>query len=214
MKLAFLGDSITLGYGLSDRSARFSTLVSRALNAEEVNLGITGTLVARAGLSAMDGTAFVDRVGQIAGADCAVIFGGTNDYFWSDAPIKNPGGDPDLRYFADAAAFLADTAASLVSRVLFVTPYEHHGIGNFAGGDHFRHSSEHDTTAVNFVGHTLRQYAEILRETAEARGLETLTLHEETFDWRTLTSDGCHPNEDGHRWLAEKVETALREKNK
>ena len=48
MKLAFLGDSITLGYGLSDRSARFSTLVSRALNAEEVNLGITGTLVARA----------------------------------------------------------------------------------------------------------------------------------------------------------------------
>jgi len=210
MKLAFLGDSITLGYGLSDRSARFSTLVSRALDAEEVNLGITGTLVARAGLSSSDGTAFVDRVGQIAGADCAVIFGGTNDYFWSDSPIVNPGGSPDLRYFADAAAFLADTAASLVPRVLFVTPYEHHGIGNFAGGEHFRHSSEHDTTAVNYVGHTIRQYAEVLRETAEARGLETLTLHEECFDWRALTSDGCHPNEDGHRWLAERILGRLR----
>ena len=212
MKIAFLGDSITLGYGLTDRSARFSTLVSRVLEAEEVNLGITGTLVARAGLSASDGTAFVDRVEQIAGADCAVIFGGTNDYFWSDTPIANPGASFDLRYFADAAAFLADTAVSLVPRVLIVTPYEHHGIGNFAGGEHFRHSSEHDTTAVNFVGHTIRQYAEILRETAEARGLEILTLHEECFDWRTLTSDGCHPNEDGHRWLAEKVEAALREK--
>lgn len=210
MKLAFLGDSITLGYGLSDRSARLSTLVSRALDAEEVNLGITGTLVARAGLSASDGSAFVDRVGQLAGADCAVIFGGTNDYFWSDAPIVNPGGSPDLRYFADAAAFLADTAAALVPRVLFVTPYEHHGIGNFAGGEHFRHSSEHDTTAVNFVGHTLRQYAEVLRETAEARGLEVLALHGECFDWRTLTSDGCHPNEDGHRWLAERILGRLR----
>ena len=212
MKIAFLGDSITLGYGLTDRSARFSTLVSRVLEAEEVNLGITGTLVARAGLSASDGTAFVDRVEQIAGADCAVIFGGTNDYFWSDTPIANPGASPDLRYFADAAAFLADTAVSLVPRVLIVTPYEHHGIGNFAGGEHFRHSSEHDTTAVNFVGHTIRQYAEILREAAEVRGLEVLTLHEECFDWRALTSDGCHPNEDGHRWLAEKVEAALREK--
>lgn len=214
MKLAFLGDSITLGYGLSDRSARFSTLVSRALDAEEVNLGITGTLVARAGLSASDGTAFVDRVRQIAGADCAVIFGGTNDYFWSDAPIVNPGGSPDLRYFADAAAYLMDTAASLVPRVLIVTPYEHHGIGNHAGGTHFRDSSEHDTTAVNFVGHTIRQYAEILAAEAHKRGIEVLALHEETFDWRALTSDGCHPNEDGHRWLAKKVKDVLRERNK
>lgn len=205
MKIAFLGDSITLGYGLSDRSVRFASRISRQLDTDEINLGITGTLIARAGLSASDGTAFVDRVSQLAGADCAVIFGGTNDYFWSDCPINHSGEAADLRYFADAVDFLLDTAKSLVPRLLIVTPYEHHGIGNFAGGTHFRDKSEHDTTAVNYVGHTLRQYAETIRCAAEARGLEVLSLHEKDFAWKRLTSDGCHPNEEGHRWLAEEI---------
>lgn len=45
-------------------------------------------------------------------------------------------------------------------------------------------------------------------------GLSDRSARFSTLVSRALTSDGCHPNEDGHRWLAEKVEDALREKKK
>ena len=88
MKIAFLGDSITLGYALEHREEdRFSAVLCRNLGHEESNFGITGTLMARAGLSASDGTSFVDRCAQMTDAEYAIVFGGTNDYFWSDTPI-------------------------------------------------------------------------------------------------------------------------------
>ncbi len=56
MKIAFLGDSITLGYALEERERdRFPAVLCRMTGHEEQNLGITGTLVAQAGLSRSDG---------------------------------------------------------------------------------------------------------------------------------------------------------------
>ncbi len=207
MKIAFLGDSITLGYALDDRERdRFPAVFCRMTGHEEINLGITGTLVARAGLSASDGTAYVDRYPQTAGADYAVVFGGTNDYFWSDTPIS--GGDGDA-YFDNAVRTLCRGLLELFPKenILFLTPYPHHGIGNFAGGSHWRESGEHDTDNVNFVGHTLSDYADALCKICAEYGIRVLDLRkaEPAFDWRTLTVDGCHPNPAGHRWLAERI---------
>ena len=211
MKIAFLGDSITLGYALDDRERdRFPAVFCRMTGYEEINLGITGTLVARAGLSASDGTAYVDRYLQTAGADYAVVFGGTNDYFWSDTPIS--GGDGDA-YFDNAIRTLCRGLLELFPKenLFFLTPYPHHGIGNFAGGSHWRESSEHDTDNVNFVGHTLSDYADVLCKICGEYGIRVLDLRkaEPAFDWRTLTVDGCHPNPAGHRWLAERIMEAM-----
>lgn len=75
MKIAFLGDSITLGYALENKEQdRFSGLVCRELGAEEMNLGITGTLIAKSGMSASDGTSFLDRLYRTAGCDFAPSF--------------------------------------------------------------------------------------------------------------------------------------------
>ena len=207
MKIAFLGDSITLGYALDDRERdRFPAVFCRMTGHEEINLGITGTLVARAGLSAFDGTAYVDRYPQTAGADYAVVFGGTNDYFWSDTPIS--GGDGDA-YFDNAVRSLCRGLSEMFPKenLFFLTPYPHHGIGNFAGGSHWRESGEHDTDNVNFVGHTLSDYADVLCKICWEYGIRVLDLRkaEPAFDWRTLTIDGCHPNPAGHRWLAERI---------
>ena len=87
MNIAFLGDSITLGYALDNPDDRFSAVLCRRLGAVERNYGITGTLVARAGLSRDNGTSYIDRISQISGADCLVIFGGTNDYGHGNAPF-------------------------------------------------------------------------------------------------------------------------------
>lgn len=107
MKIGFLGDSITFGYGLANRERdRYAALVCRELGCEQVNLGVTGTLVARAGLSRDNGVSFLDRLPLLEGCDRAVVFGGTNDYFWSDAPLYGEG----LDCFAPAVDFLCCAA--------------------------------------------------------------------------------------------------------
>ena len=98
MTIAFLGDSITCGYALDDTNKKYSTLVSRELGLEELNYGITGTLVAKAGLNRANEKDYLSRAHLIDEADIAVVFGGTNDYFWSDEPIDGCGKE----YFAFA----------------------------------------------------------------------------------------------------------------
>lgn len=211
MKIGFLGDSITYGYGLANRERdRYTALVCRKMNCEEVNLGITGTLVARAGLSRDDGTAFLDRLPLLEGCDCAVVFGGTNDYFWSDGPLDGDG----LNCFVPAVDTLCRELLRRFSKenILLITPYPHHGVGNFQSGAAWRDACEHDTDAPNYLGHSLGDYVSVIAQMGEKYGLNTLNLFhaQPAFDWRAQTLDGCHPNEDGHRWLAEKVLAALR----
>lgn len=212
MKIAFLGDSITLGYALDNRKRdRFPAVFCRMTGHVEFNLGITGTLVARAGLSRFDGTAYVDRYPQTEEADAVVVFGGTNDYFWSDTPIS--GGEGDA-YFGNAVHTLCRGLLGMFpkEKILFLTPYPHHGIGNFAGGTHWRESGEHDTDNVNFVGHTLSDYADVLCGVCGEYGIRVLDLRKSVppFDWRALTVDGCHPNPAGHRWLVERIMEVLK----
>lgn len=211
--IAFLGDSITFGYGLADSNKRYSTLLSESLGLEEQNYGIAGTLVARTALNATDGRSFVDRVGLIDGADVAVIFGGTNDYFWSDKPIS---GEENDAYFDHAVETLCKhIVANREGKVtLFVTPYPHNGVGNYLNGEKWRTSHRHDTDSVNFNGHTLRDYCRVIADTCRRYGIECLDLHDGFdffgFDWWLHTIDGCHPNEEGHRLLAEAIEKRLR----
>ena len=210
MKIAFLGDSITCGYALPDATKRYTTVLCEELGSQEENHGITGTLIAKAGLNRTDGKDFVSRLHLIDDADIAVIFGGTNDYFWSDAPICGEATDV---FFAHAM----ETVCAYIGRVragkltLVVTPYPHNGVGNFLGGETWRTSSRHDTDAVNFCGHTLSEYAAVMEETCLKYGIPCLNLHKNfAFDHRLHTLDGCHPNEEGHRLLAEAIANKLK----
>ena len=210
MKIAFLGDSITYGYALDDKSFKYSTLVAAQLGMEEENYGITGTLVAKAGLNNENDNAFVDRAHLIDSADVAVIFGGTNDYFWSDKPIEGP----DDSYFAHALGTIIDRVKDKRAGkiTLFVTPYPHNGIGNFLGGEKWNTSSRHDTDAQNYCGHTLPEYSATIVKLCEKHGVDYLDLHENfPFDWRAHTVDGCHPNPVGHKLLADAIAKKLRE---
>jgi lysophospholipase L1-like esterase len=209
MTIAFLGDSITLGYGLENKESRYSTLVSRALGFEELNYGITGTLVAKAGLNDRNEKDFLSRACLIDGVDAAVIFGGTNDYFWSNQPIYGCGD----QYFESAIR-------TLVARVrekrkgkitLFVTPYPHNGIGNFKGGSHWKDSNRHDTSEKNYNGYPLKDYVDVIDAICEENGVPCLNLFEDFgFCWQEHTSDGCHPNEAGHRLLAQVIAEKLK----
>ena len=210
MKIAFLGDSITLGYGLDCREDRYATLICKQLDAEEANFGITGTLMARAGMNREDGKSFLDRLHLLEDADLAVIFGGTNDYFWSDRPIGNETSGED--YFAGAVEEICQKISEIRDKktILLVTPYSHNGIGNYYGGLHFEDASRHDTTERNYHGHCLKEYVDVLVQAAGRHNIAVLDLHEGSdFDWKVHTMDGCHPNEEGHKWLADRIGEAI-----
>ena len=211
MKIAFLGDSITFGYGLEDKSKKYSTLVSNALGLEEENFGITGTLVAKTGMNKADGKDFLSRLHLIKDADIAVVFGGTNDYFWSDEKIF--GDTHDEKYFADAiesiCKFFNEERKGKIN--LLVTPYSHNGVGNYLGGESHNTSSRHDTTEINYNGHVLRDYVKTMTDISKKYGVPCLDLHKDIdFDWRVHTLDGCHPNDEGHALLADAVTKALK----
>lgn len=209
MTIAFLGDSITFGYGLDNKEDRYSTLVSQTLEMEELNYGITGTLVAKAGLNQTDEKDFLSRAHLIDAADVAIVFGGTNDYFWSDRPIYGCGD----QYFESAVRKLAERAKEKRSGkiTLFVTPYPHNGIGNFCGGSYWKESNRHDTSEKNYNGHKLKDYVDVIVEICEKNDIPCLNLFDNfDFSWQEHTSDGCHPNEAGHILIAKAITEKLK----
>ena len=209
MTIAFLGDSITLGYGLNNKEERYSTLVAHALEMEELNYGITGTLVAKAGLNKTDEKDFLSRAHLIDEPDVAIIFGGTNDYFWSDKPIYGCGDE----YFESAVIKLAERVREKRKGkiTLFVTPYPHNGIGNFYGGSYWKESSRHDTSEKNYNGHTLKEYVDVTVKICKENDIPCLNLFDDFgFYWQKHTSDGCHPNEAGHMLLAKAITEKLK----
>lgn len=210
MKISFLGDSITYGYDLEDKDARFATLICKQMGAEEANFGITGTLMARAGMNRNDGKSFLDRLDLVLDGDITVIFGGTNDYFWGDTPIGDKSYREDGFYRAVDEICKKISNSRCVNKTLIITPYPHNGIGNFFGGKDYKDASRHNTDELNFNGHRLIDYVKVIEEIATAHGIPVLNLHDVSgFDWKVHTTDGCHPNIEGHRWLAEKIGEAV-----
>ena len=210
MKISFLGDSITCGYDLEDKDARFATLICKQMGAEEANFGITGTLMARAGMNRNDGKSFLDRLDLVLDGDITVIFGGTNDYFWGDTPIGDKSYGEDGFYRAVDEICKKISNSRCVNKTLIITPYPHNGIGNFFGGKDYNDASRHDTDELNFNGHRLIDYVKVIEEIATEYGIPVMNLHDVSgFDWKVHTTDGCHPNIGGHRWLAEKIGEAI-----
>ena len=98
------------------------------------------------------------------------------------------------------------------SKTLVVTPYPHNGIGNFYGGADHKDSSRHNTDELNYNGHRLIDYVNVLEELANKYDIPVLNLHKiPGFNWEIHTTDGCHPNKEGHIWLADRVMEKLKE---
>ena len=213
-KVIFLGDSITAGYGLENKEYRFSTVFSKMVDCEEINFGTTGTLIARAGVSVPDNVAFIDRYVGMPEGDLVVVFGGTNDYFWSDMPIGDNASN-DVAYYHCALRKLCEGLQEKYPGVpiMFIIPYQHRGFGNFYGGSHFKDANDHKTTALNYTGNTLKDYCDLIREICARYDIPTLDLFYESGmdipgsdeDYEKYTIDGCHPSVAGHRLIADKL---------
>lgn len=196
-KICFLGDSITQGCCASSQEEGFVMRIGANYGAKTVNFGIGGTRIARQHSPSPEKQYDLDFCGRYRqmdkDADIIVVFGGTNDHGHGDAPMGTETDDtPDT--FRGACRYLFSGLKAEYPDAVIVIATPLHRVG--------------EMMPKETGGWILEDYVKVIRETAAAMGLVVLDLFETSEINRRLgelTTDGLHPNDEGHRILAEEI---------
>ena len=211
-KVLFLGDSITQGVGVSAPQNRYTDVFARLSGAEIFNYGISGTRIARQ-LSSTENSPsfdrnFVDRSLEMNDeADIIVVFGGTNDYGHGDAEFGRMGDRSEYTFygaFYTLAEYLIDKYGR--EKVCFILPIPRYN-QNCPLGSPERQSME------RFAGteiHLFGEYVEAEREILSSLSVNYLDFSDifpepKEAGASELFVDGLHPNDVGHRLIAERI---------
>ncbi len=207
----FLGDSITQGCGTSDENnKRFSELLSKEYGIISFNYGIGGTRIARQKTPSSEAVwdkDFISRVDEMEeSSDAVVVFGGTNDYGHGDAPLGNfDDRTPDTFYGALHVLYTKLIEKFPGKPIIILTPLHR-----------LNEQSKRGDNKPTDVG-SLKEYVEIIREVAEYYSLPVLDLFKESGLQPEISvirekymPDGLHPNDEGHKILAEKIANYLK----
>lgn len=203
LKINFLGDSITKGFGINCKEDIFVNILKEKVGlAEARNYGISGTRYAiQKGIDG--GGSFSERFAQMDDdADIVVVFGGTNDYGHGNAPLGSFfDRTPDTFYGACHYIYSGLIKKYSGKTIVIVTPLHR-----------CNEMSEYGDCKEKRYG-SLREYVNIIREVAEYYSLPILDLYansglqpEVEVIKNTYIPDGLHPNESGHQILAQKFE--------
>ncbi len=214
LKINFLGDSITHGFGASSEETIYHAVLKKELQLGVVrNYGIGGTRIAiQKGTknipkdNYVDGNSFCKRFEQMDDdADVVVVFGGTNDYGHGDAELGTfADRTPDTFYGACHYLFSGLVKKYLNKTIIIMTPL-HRTWEMYIP----------DTKKEGNYG-TLRDYVNIIREVAEFYSLPVLDLYATSGLQPEIEEikvnyipDGLHPNDNGHAVIANKLKKFL-----
>ena len=141
------------------------------------NFGIGGALVTTILTPWMS---LVTNCGKISGYDVVFICGGTNDY-GNNAPQAD--------FIADYTT-VVETLKENNAEVVACTPV-------------YRTSK----TGANTQGLTLKDYCDFIADIAEENEIKCIDLYTKTNDgvFITFCPDGLHPNEVGHKIMADYI---------
>ena len=209
-KINFLGDSITEGAGASRWENCFVKKIEAPSSASCRNYCIRRTTIAtqkKPSFYQNWDKDFCSRAEEMdSDADAVVVFGGTNDFGHGDAPIGAMS-DRTPETFYGALHFLY---TSLINKypdalILILTPIHRLNEDNPRGEGYKTRDSL-----------KLKGYVEIIREVAEYYSLPVLDLYKSSGLQPNVPilnqkyfSDGIHPNDNGHRVIANKIIQAV-----
>ena len=209
-KINFLGDSITEGHGCADPENCFVSRIARDDGAICRNYGIGGTRIARQKRPSEKPKHDLDFVGRFdqmdADADIVVVFGGTNDFGHGDAPIGTMSDrTPDTFYGALHQLYTGLITKYPAARIIVLTPL---------------HRLKEDDPRGDGIkpvpSGVLLDYVRIIRQVAEYYALPVLDLYATSglqpnvpVIREKYVPDGLHPNDEGHRILAEQIAAFL-----
>lgn len=211
-KINFLGDSITEGHGTTAPDKTFHQIIKERYSLKQArNYGIGGTRFARQSTPSENERHDLDfnkRVFEMDDdADVVVVFGGTNDFGHGDANIGSFS-DRDVYTFYGACHTLCNSLINKYpnSRIVFMTPLHREFEDNVCG----THGIKKDMDAP------LIKYVQIIKEVAQYYSLPVIDLYSISglqpnvkIIREKYVPDGLHPNDEGHKVLAEVVAAAL-----
>lgn len=210
-KINFLGDSITQGGGASSHENRYSTLAAKYFNAKECNYGAGGTRIAKQKTNNYpdyDNNEFMRRaVLMEKDVDFTVVFGGTNDYGHGDAQLGCME-DRDAYTFYGAMHELVTYLLGKYpkEKLCFILPLPRYNQDSLYG--------EGQKPVAMYA---LSKYIEAEKEVLSYYGVEYLDLSDRFYEPQApicdaLFRDGLHPNDAGHKLLADCLIEYLKEK--
>lgn len=208
-KIAFLGDSITQGVGVSCEENTFWNMLGRRTGAEVYGYGISGTRIAdqqNPDPEVASDRYFASRVNEmIPDADIVVVFGGTNDYGHGDAPLGCMTDRRDDTFYGACHLLIQ----RLINRypeaqLVFMTPL------------HRLEEERVDEACTVNSRRNLKRYVEIIREVAEFYGVVLVDLFATCqiqpgvpVSKEKYMPDGLHPNDAGHQLIANRLYSVL-----
>lgn len=203
-KIAFLGDSITEGVGVSSLEHVYWNVVGRQTGAQVYGYGIGGTRIAPNHLAGyddyVDANWFGTRVEKmIPDADIVVVFGGTNDFGHGDAPLGTMKDRTNDTFYGAYHLLMQQLIERYpYAQLIVMTPL--HRIGE--------EMMPFNEAGVRRVG-PLKCYVEAIREVAEFYSVPVVDLFAESglqprvkLLREMYVPDGLHPNDAGHIKIA------------
>ena len=208
-KIAFLGDSITEGVGVSDISRVYWKLLEERDGCVSYGFGISGSRIAKQYTPSeprMD-KYFATRIPELTeDADMVVVFGGTNDYGHGDAPIGEFSDRDDGTFYGA----LHNLCQGLMEKyptgtILFMTPL-HRAVEDKYINDY----------GVRNVG-TLKDYVEIIKEVCEYYSIPVLDLYalsgiqpQIEVNRQVYAPDGLHPSDAGNELIYSRLSAFIK----
>lgn len=192
-KAVFFGASTVEGVGASSPDKRFTTVVSRTLGWEEINLGIGGTTIAGRDDKGMivDEESGIGRVPDIlhAAPNIVVILYGANDF----AQGRSLG--EAQKFHQGTFLWDYDTVVRGLIENLSDTQIVLSTLAYRA-----------DAETPNEAGLVLEDYNGVVRQIAERYGLKLADAYAnadiDRSNFASLSADDAHLNDDGHQRLA------------
>ena len=207
-KIAFLGDSITEGYGTSCIENTYWNILGRETGAEVFSYGIGGTRIA---IQQVPTPAphqhkdqhFASRVDSIIpDVDVVVIFGGTNDFGDGDAAMGTMADRREDTFYGAYHTLIEKLYARYPGlQIVIMTPL---------------HRLSEDETDYNELGvrrvGSLADYADAIKEVAAYYGIPVWDAFRNSGMQPRVEAlremympDGLHPNDAGHKLLADRL---------
>lgn len=200
-KINFLGDSITEGCCATRPEWCFLEVLKHKYRLGEArNYGIGGTRIARQHRPSVEpkyDRDFCSRVSEMdPDADIVVVFGGTNDHGHGDAPLgTDDDRTPDTFYGACHTLYASLLKSFPYAKIVVLTPLHR--------AEEYRNDRKT----------SLKDYVDTIRKTAAQYKLPVLDLYETSAinasSLPALTTDGLHPNDEGHAILADEIAAFL-----
>lgn len=217
MKILFLGDSITEGVGASCSRNNYVNLVKSNLNCDVINYGVSGTRIGRQTFiydnsNIMRNYDFRLRAQiMVQDADMVFVLGGTNDHAHGNLALGNVK-ERTPNTFCNELRLLIEFLIEKYGKeklCFMLPPHQFNEEGSHCKG-----------IDGNEVGADFYSYVEAMRQIIIEYGIDIIDLYKNSIPQPLVntgdeyTVDGVHPNDNGHRIIAEKICEYIKRRNK